>query len=108
MNLITKIKKLADFINSEGIVTRDLKPVTVVGKITTAAQQLFPEDKDKDFLQIVQETYIKLLTDKGIDPIKARQSWVVASGGDFEGYTRNHIVKEYTSRPPLIYSYNKL
>lgn len=91
MNLITKVKQLVDFINSEGIVTRDLKPVTVVGKITTVAQQLFPEDKDKDFLQIVQETYIKLLTDKGIDPIKARQSWVVASGGDFEGYTRNHI-----------------
>ena len=91
MNLITKVKKLVDFINSEGIITRDLKPVTVVGKITTVAQQLFPEDKDKDFLQIVQETYIKLLTDKEIDPIKARQSWVVASGGDFEGYTRNHI-----------------
>lgn len=91
MNLITKVKKLVDFINSEGIITRDLKPVTVVGKITTVAQQLFPQDKDKDFLQIVQEGYIKLLIDKGIDPIKARQSWVVASGGDFEGYIRNHI-----------------
>lgn len=91
MNLSTKIKKLVDLIESEGVVTKDLKPVTIVGKITTAAQQLFPEDKDKDFLQIVQETYIKLLTDKGIEPIKARQSWVVASGGDFEGYIRNHI-----------------
>lgn len=91
MNLSTKIKKLVDLIESEGVVTKDLKPVTIVGKITTAAQQLFPEDKDKDFLQIVQETYIKLLTDKGVEPIKARQSWVVASGGDFEGYIRNHI-----------------
>ena len=91
MILLSKVKKLVELIKSEEIVTRDLKPVTVVGKITTAAQQLFPEDKDKDFLQIVQETYIKLLTDKGVDPIKARQSWVVASGGDFEGYIRNHI-----------------
>ena len=91
MILLSKVKKLVELIKSEGIVTRDLKPVTVVGKITTAAQQLFPEDKDKDFLQIVQETYIKLLTNKGVDPIKARQSWVVASGGDFEGYIRNHI-----------------
>lgn len=91
MNLSTKIKKLVDLIESEGVVTKDLKPVTIVGKITTVAQELFPEDKDKDFLQIVQETYIKLLTDKGIEPIKARQSWVVASGGDFEGYIRNHI-----------------
>ena len=82
MSLLSKIKKLADLIQSEGIITKDLKPVTIVGKITTSAQQLFPEDKDKDFLQIVQETYIKLLTDKGVDPIKARQSWVVASGGD--------------------------
>lgn len=91
MNLSSKITKLIDLIKSEEIVTKDLKPVTMVGKITTLAQQLFPEDKDKDFLQIVQETYIKVLTDKGIEPIKARQSWVVASGGDFEGYIRNHI-----------------
>lgn len=91
MNLNAKVKKLVELIISEGIVTQDLKPVTIVGKITTAAQRLFPEDKDKDFLQIVQETYIKLLTDKGVEPIKARQSWVVASGGDFEGYIRNHI-----------------
>lgn len=91
MNLSTKVKKLVDLIESEGVVTKDLKPVTIVGKITTSAQRLFPEDKDKDFLQIVQETYIKLLTNKGVESIKARQSWVVASGGDFEGYIRNHI-----------------
>jgi len=91
MSLLSKVEKLADLIQSEGIITQDLKPVTIVGKITTTAQRLFPEDKDKDFLQIVQETYIKLLTDKGTDPIKARQSWVVASGGDFEGYIRVHI-----------------
>lgn len=91
MNLSSKVNKLVDSIKYEGIVTKDLKPVTVVGKITTSAQQLFPEDKDKDFLQIVQETYIKLLIDKGVEPIKARQSWVVASGGDFEGYIRNHV-----------------
>ncbi|MCL5072317.1 MAG: BsaWI family type II restriction enzyme [Actinobacteria bacterium] len=91
MDLTLKIKKLINFIKSRGIITEDLKSITIVGKITTAAQELFPEDKDKDFLQIVQETYIKLLTDKGIDPIKARQSWVAASGGDFEGYIRNHI-----------------
>lgn len=91
MNLSSKVNTLLAFIRSEGIITMDLKPVTIVGKITIAAQQLFPKDRDKDFLQIVQETYIKLLTNKGIEPIKARQSWVVASGGDFEGYIRNHI-----------------
>ena len=91
MNLSSKINKLVDTIKSEGIITKDLKPVTIVGKITTLAQRLFPEDKDKDFLQIVQETYIKLLTNKGVYPIKARQSWVVASGGNFEGFIKNHI-----------------
>jgi len=91
MNLNLKINKLVELLESEGIITIDLKPVTIVGKITTTAQRLFPKDKDKDFLQIIQDTYIKILTKKGIPPIKARQSWVVASGGDFEGYIRNHV-----------------
>ncbi len=91
MNLSKKVNKLADIIKSKEIITKDLKPVIIVGKVTESAQQLFPKDKDKDFLQIIQETYIKLLVDKGVNPIKARQSWVVASGGDFEGYIRNHI-----------------
>ncbi|KKQ51020.1 MAG: hypothetical protein US72_C0023G0007 [Microgenomates group bacterium GW2011_GWC1_38_12] len=91
MNLNLKINKLVELLESEGIITIDLKPVTIVGKITTTAQRLFPKDKDKDFLQIIQDTYIKILTKKGIPPIKARQSWVVASGGNFEGYIRNHI-----------------
>ncbi len=91
MNLSSKVKKLVELIWTKKAITKDLKPVTIVGKITPLAQQLFPEDKDKDFLLIVQETYIKLLIDKGVDPIKARQSWVAASGGDFEGYIRNHI-----------------
>ena len=91
MNLNLKINKLVELLESEGIITIDLKPVTIVGKITTTAQRLFPKDKDKDFLQIIQDAYIKILTKKGIPPIKARQSWVVASGGNFEGYIRNHI-----------------
>jgi len=91
MNLTEKVNKLIELVESEGVFTENLKPVTVVGKITTSAQQLFPKDKDKDFLQIIQDTYIKILTKKGIPPIKARQSWVVASGGNFEGYIRNHI-----------------
>ncbi|OGM34673.1 hypothetical protein A3D01_04065 [Candidatus Woesebacteria bacterium RIFCSPHIGHO2_02_FULL_39_13] len=91
MNLTEKVNKLIELVESEGVFTENLKPVTVVGKITTSAQQLFPKDKDKDFLQIIQDTYIKILTKKGIPPIKARQSWVVASGGDFEGYIRNHV-----------------
>src|SRR3990172_1500321 len=91
MNLTEKVNKLIELVESEGVFTENLKQVTVVGKITTSAQQLFPKDKDKDFLQIIQDTYIKILTKKGIPPIKARQSWVVASGGNFEGYIRNHI-----------------
>ncbi len=86
-----KIKQLIKSIKSEGAITDDLKPITIVGKISAAAQKLYPVDKDKDFLQLVQETYIKLMIEKGFDPINARQSWVVASGGDFEEYVRNHI-----------------
>ncbi len=108
MKLSSKVNKLVDIIKSESIITKDLKPVTIVGKIATSAQKLFPEDKDKDFLQIVQETYIKLLTNKGIDSIKARQSWVVASGGDFEGFIKNHINQVLNSEGIVAIKGNRL
>jgi len=89
MDLLLKIEKLIDLLQSEKKITQDLKSAKVVNEITAAAHKLFPEEKD--FLYIVQETYIRLLIDKGIDPISARQSWVVASGEDFEGFIRSHI-----------------
>lgn len=91
MTINEKIQRLVEAINSDKILSEDLRPVTVVSRISSKAQELFPQDKDEEFHQIVQETYIRIVVDKGIDPIKARQSWVVASGGDFEGYVRNHI-----------------
>ena len=91
MKINEKVDNLIRQIDSKKSITRDMKPVVVVGKITEEAQLIYPSDKDKEFLQIVQETYIKLLINNGHDPIKARQSWVVASGGNFEGYLRNHI-----------------
>jgi hypothetical protein len=63
--------------------------VTTVGKLSVAAQLIYPYDKD--VLQVIQETYIQLLTERGLDLNQARQSWVTASGGSFEGYIRNHI-----------------
>lgn len=91
MKLSSKVKKILGVAEKKQLLEKKLKPVTIVGKITAWAQELFPNDKSKDVLQIIQDTYIKLLVKKGMDPIKARQSWVVASGGNFEGYVRNHI-----------------
>lgn len=98
MDIKSKVKNLVELIHLERSIAKDVKPVIVVGKITAAAQRLFPEDRDKDFIQVVQEAYIKILVDKGVEPIKARQSWVVASGGDFEGYIRNHINQVLNSK----------
>lgn len=98
MKSSSKIKDLLKIVEKERLIEKKLKPVTVVGKITTYAQKLFPDDKSKDILQIIQDTYIKLLVNNGMDPIRARQSWVVASGGNFEGYVRNHINQVLNSK----------
>lgn len=64
-------------------------PVALVGKITSRLQE-FEIEEDK-FPHYVQEVYIKIQEKKGRDRNIARQSWVTASGGDFEGFVRNHI-----------------
>ena len=84
-----KVRKLVDHARQENLLSDDLKPVTTVGKLSVAAQLIYPYDKD--VLQVIQETYIQLLTERGLDLNQARQSWVTASGGSFEGYIRNHI-----------------
>jgi hypothetical protein len=92
MSLADNVDRLVAAINAEGIFSRDMKSVTAVGRITTLAQSLFPEEKDKDFLKIVQNGYITaIMVARGFDQNQARQSWVAASGGDFEGYIRNHV-----------------
>lgn len=87
----TNVRKLVDYLNQERVLTEGLKPVTVVGKLTAAAEKVFPDKKERENLQIIQDTYIYILTQKGLDLNQARQSWVTASGGNFEGYIRNHI-----------------
>ncbi len=66
-----------------------LKPVSTVAKLNTIAQDIFPNEKD--IIQLVQDAYMKMLLTRGLDLNQARQSWVTASGGNFEAYLRNHI-----------------
>lgn len=66
-----------------------IRPVALVGKITSRLQEF--KIREEDFPSFLQETYIKIQEKKGRDRNIARQSWVVASGGDFEGFVRNHI-----------------
>jgi hypothetical protein len=67
----------------------DLNPVTIVDKLSDLCQDLFPSESNP--LQIIQDAYVSLLIDQGLDLNQARQSWVTASGGNFESYLRNHI-----------------
>jgi len=91
MDIDNKVLKVKNVVNERLLFKDTFKPVVKVGNIIKLVQELFPREKDKDFNIIVQESYIQLLIDKRVSPIKARQSWVVASGGNFEGYLRNHI-----------------
>lgn len=68
---------------------KGLKPTAIVGRITSIVQEYNPQGSE--LIPIVQEVYIRMLEKTGVGRDKARQSWVVASGGDFEGYTREHI-----------------
>ena len=67
-------------------------PVEDVATITTLVQGLgVPQ---KEIMKIVQEIYIEhYLTVKGGDTNKARQSWVAASGNNFEEFMRFLINK---------------
>lgn len=66
-----------------------VKPVVLVNKITAKLQEY--KVNEKEFSHLVQETYIAIQEKRGRDKNVARQSWVAASGGDFEGFVRNHI-----------------
>ena len=65
-------------------------PVADVGKITTLVQGIgIPP---KEVMKTVQEVYIAhYLAVKGGDANKARQSWVAASGNNFEEFMRFFI-----------------
>jgi len=88
------INKVLGEIGLEDI--EDIKPVALVGKINTKVQTLNP--KESELALIVQEIYIRIQERKGWDRNKARQSWVTASGGDFEGFVRNHINEVLNTR----------
>lgn len=75
---------------------KEVKPVALVGKITSRLQEF--DIKEKDFQIYLQEVYIRLQESKGRDRNIARQSWVTASGGDFEGFVRNHINEELNKK----------
>ena len=65
-------------------------PVADVGKITTLVQGLGVPPKAA--MKVVQEIYIAhYLAVKGGDANKARQSWVAASGNNFEEFVRSFI-----------------
>lgn len=81
------IAQVLEELVSEGI--NNIKPVALVGKINTKVQARNP--KESELTAIVQEIYIRIQEQKSWDRNKARQSWVTASGGDFEGFVRNHI-----------------
>lgn len=81
------ITKVMNDLNSNKI--DNVSPVNLVGIINTLVQSYNLQESKLNLL--VQEIYLRLFEKKGWDRNKARQSWVTASGGDFEGYVRNHI-----------------
>lgn len=81
------IVQVLEELTSEGI--NNVKPVALVGKINTKVQARNP--KESELTATIQEIYIRIQEQKGWDRNKARQSWVTASGGDFEGFVRNHM-----------------
>lgn len=49
MELLSKVKKLVDSIESTNYLKEDLKPTIIVGKISAFAQEVYSKDKDTDF-----------------------------------------------------------
>ena len=65
-------------------------PIADVGKIITLVQGL--RVPPKEVMKTVQDVYIThYLAVKGVDANKARQSWVAASGNNFEEFMRSFI-----------------
>lgn len=65
------------------------KPIKDVGQILTIVQEA--EAPESKVMELTQEIYIKLSLENGRDLNQARQSWVVASGNNFEEFVRNLI-----------------
>ncbi len=65
------------------------KPIKDVGQILTIVQEA--EVLEGKIMEMTQEIYIKLCLENGRDLNQARQSWVVASGNNFEEFVRNLI-----------------
>ena len=67
-----------------------VNPINDVGKILNIVQSCsLPE---KEVMSTTQFIYTKLCQEvKGVDLNQARQSWVVASGNNFESFIRNFI-----------------
>jgi len=69
-------------------------PIEDVGKILTFVQS-FEEVRETEVMLLVQKVYLRLYQEiKKGDLNQARQSWVNASGNNFEGFIREFINKE--------------
>jgi hypothetical protein len=87
-----KIAAVLTEISNQNSVSTTTTAAATVGLIISMAQLLFPAVVDKEFWAIVQGCYIEIaMTYRGVDYNSARQSWVTASGGNFEGHIRLHI-----------------
>ena len=66
------------------------KPIKDVGIIMNLVQA--SDVKEKETMPLTQEIYIRLFQESGRGDLNmARQSWVVASGNNFEVFMRNFI-----------------
>lgn len=66
------------------------KPIKDVGQILTIIQEA--EVPERKVMEMTQEIYIKLFQETGRGNLnQARQSWVVASGNNFEEFVRNLV-----------------
>jgi len=90
-----KIEQLYERARKE-LINFGLKPIEDVGKILNIVQASnVPED---EVMSLTQDIYIRLFQElKRGDQNQARQSWVVASGNNFEDFIRNFINQSLNS-----------
>lgn len=84
-----------------------LKPIEDVGRILTIVQGA--NIKESDIIPVAQQCYTRLFIElKKGNANNARQSWVVASGNNFEGLVRNYINHSLNSKGILAIKGDKL
>lgn len=99
MSLSSKSSRLLDEARKGSIKRKS--PVDLVGYLINKAQGLFTEEKSTILNKIVQGSYIKYQESLGLDLNQARQSWVVASGNNFEQFIRN-LINDHLNKEGII------